>query len=68
MKALISTIESRQTGYRVAQVVADSATFILAEEMFWTDFPNNLDSELVPYDRYWYDPSNQEIKLIPQSE
>jgi hypothetical protein len=68
MKALISTTEPRQTGYRVAEVVADGATFPVAETMFWTDFPSNLDSALVPQDQYWYDPTDQTIKLIPQPE
>lgn len=68
MKALISTTEPRETGYRVAEVVADGATFPVAETLFWTDFPANLDPALVPQDQYWYDPSDQTIKLIPQPE
>jgi hypothetical protein len=68
MKALISTLEPRQTGYRVAEVVADGATFPVAETMFWIDFPSNLDQTLVPLDQYWYDPTDQTIKLIPQPE
>jgi hypothetical protein len=65
MKALISTIEPRETGYRVAQVVEDGATFMLAEGMFWADFPDNLDSSLVPLDRYWYDNTGKTINLVP---
>ena len=68
MKALISTTEPRQTGYRVAEVVADGATFPVAETMFWTDFPSNLDPALVSQDQYWCDPTDQTIKLIPQPE
>lgn len=68
MKALISSIEPRNTGYRVAEVVDDGATFPIAETMFWVDFPSNLDPALVPQDQYWYDPTNQTIKLIPQPE
>jgi hypothetical protein len=68
MKALISTTEPRQTGYRVAEVVADGATFPVADTMFWTDFPSNLDPSLVPQDQYWYDPSDNTIKLIPQPD
>lgn len=68
MKALISTTEPRQTGYRVAEVVADGAIFPVAETMFWTDFPSNLDPKLVPEDQYWYDPTDETIKLIPQPE
>lgn len=64
MKALISSIEPRETGYRVAQVVADNATFPVAEpEMFWVSCANN-----VVQDEFWYDPSDQTIKLIPQPE
>jgi len=65
MKALISTIEPRETGYRVAQVVEDGATFTLAEGMFWTDFPDSLDPSLVPLDRYWYDNTSKTINLVP---
>ena len=68
MKALISTIEPRQTGYRVAQVNADNQIFPVADELFWADFPSNLDAALVPEDKYWYDPTDQTIKLIPQPE
>lgn len=68
MKALISTIEPRQTGYRVVQVVDDGAIFPVAEAMFWTDFPSDLNPALVPQDQYWYDPSDQTIKPIPQPE
>lgn len=62
MKGLISTIEPRQTGYRVAQVVADNSIFPVSETMFWIDFPSNLDSTLVLQDLYWYDPVDKTIK------
>jgi hypothetical protein len=68
MQALISTIEPRQTGYRVAQVVAEGETFPVASELFWTEFPSNFDPGLVPQDNYWYDPSDQTIKEIPQPQ
>jgi hypothetical protein len=69
MKALISSIEPRGTGYRVAEVVADDSTFSVAEpDMFWTDFPSNLETILVSQDKYWYDPTDSTIKLIPQPE
>jgi hypothetical protein len=68
MKALISSLEPRKTGYRVAQVAYDDQTFPIAETMFWIDFPSNLDPALVPQDEYWYDPTDQTIKLIPQPE
>lgn len=60
-QALISTIEPRETGYRVAQVVADGETFPVSSELFWTPCAND-----VVQDQYWYDPSDQTIKPIPQ--
>lgn len=66
MKALISTIEPRQTGYRVAEVVADDATFPVAETMFWVDFPSEHDVNFVSEDKYWYDPIAQAINLQPE--
>ena len=66
MQALISTIEPRQTGYRVAQVVDDGNTFPVSPELFWTEFPSIFDPGLVPMDQYWYDPSDQTIKQLPQ--
>jgi hypothetical protein len=66
MKALISTTEPRQTGHRVAEVVADGATFPVSETMFWTDFPSEYDPGLVPTDQYWYDPVTQVINMLPQ--
>jgi hypothetical protein len=62
MKALISTLETRLTGYRVAELVADNSTFPVADTMFWVDFPSNLDLSLVSEDKYWYDPLDQTIK------
>ena len=62
MKALISSIEPRKTGYRVAQVTYDDQTFPLAETMWWVDFPPELDAEQVPMDAYWFDPSDETIK------
>lgn len=68
MKALISTTEPRQTGYRVVEVVADNATFPVAKTMFWIDFPFNFDLTFVSQDQYWYDSTEQTIKLVPQPE
>lgn len=65
MKALISTTEPRETGYRVAEVVADGATFPVADQMFWVNFPSDFDPTFVPQDKYWYDPTDQTIKAIP---
>jgi hypothetical protein len=59
-QALISTIEPRETGYRVAQVVLTGDTFPVSIEMFWTPCADD-----VVQDEFWYDPSDQQIKLIP---
>ena len=59
-QALISTIEPCETGYRVAEVVAEGKTFPVSPELFWTPC-----SDDVVQDKYWYDPSDQQIKLIP---
>ena len=68
MKALISTTEQKNTGYRVAQVVEDNQTFPVADTMFWIDFPSDLDPALVQIDRCWYDFTDQVIRAIPQPE
>lgn len=60
MKALISKIEPRQTGYRVAQVVEDGHEFPVASDLFWHDCDNT-----VVADHFWFDPSNNTIKEIP---
>jgi hypothetical protein len=62
-EALISTIEPRQTGYRVAQIVAQNHTFAVSSEMFWTPCADNVVQDL-----FWYDPADQQIKPIPQPE
>jgi hypothetical protein len=61
MKALISPIEPRETGYRVAQV--EEQEFGVAEPLFWVECANN-----VVADQFWYDPSDQTIKSIPEPE
>lgn len=61
MKALISTLEPRETGYRVAQIVYDDHVFEVANTLFWV----NCAEEIVA-DQFWYDPSDQTIKPIPQ--
>ena len=57
-KALISTTEPRETGYRVAQV--SDQTFEVYKTLFWVDC---LDD--VVADQFWYDPADQTIKPIP---
>jgi hypothetical protein len=62
MKALISSIEPREAGYRVAQVVTNNATFPVAEpDLFWVDCEDNVVADL-----FWYNPSDQQIKPISQ--
>jgi len=58
MKALISPIELKETGYRVAQI--EQQEFQVAEPLFWVSCANNIIA-----DQFWYDPSDQQIKLIP---
>jgi hypothetical protein len=58
MKALISPTEPRKTGYRVAQV--EQQEFEVAAPLFWVTC-----ADYVVADQYWYDPSDQTIKLIP---
>lgn len=60
MKALISTIELRYTGYRVAQVVDDGAIFPVSDELFWFDCAADI-----VQDQFWYDPADQTIKPNP---
>jgi len=57
MKALISPIEPKETGYRVAQVVSDIAEFGVAEPLFWVSCSNEIVA-----DQFWYDPADQTIK------
>ena len=63
MKALISTIEHRETGYRVAQVMQDENTFPVASELMWVDCADE-----VVADQFWYDPSDETIKRIPEPQ
>lgn len=63
MKALISSIEPRESGYRVAQVEQDTNIFPVAEGLFWVDCADN-----VVADQFWYDPADGIIKPIPQPE
>ncbi len=61
MKALISPIEPRETGYRVAQVEVNQ--FDVAPPLFWVNCSNDTKA-----DQFWYDPADQTIKPIPQPE
>ena len=62
MKALISSIEPRETGYRVAQVEPDANVFAVASVFFWVDCADD-----VVADQFWFDPSDQTIKTIPET-
>ena len=61
MKALISTVELVQAGYRVAQVEPDENIFPVAQGLFWTDCNDD-----VVADQFWYNPSDLQIKPLPQ--
>lgn len=63
MKALISSIEPRETGYRVAQVEANENVFPVADGMFWVDCADD-----VVADQFWFDPSDETIKRIPEPQ
>lgn len=63
MKALVSTIEPREDGYRIAQVEQDSDIFDVATELFWVDCADNIVA-----DKFWYDPADETIKPIPEPE
>jgi hypothetical protein len=62
-EALISTIEPRETGYRVAQVEPTGQTFPVASDFFWTPCADD-----VVADQFWYDPVDQTIKPNPVLE
>ena len=57
MKALISTIEPIETGYRVAQV--HEIGFEVSNQFYWVECENHIES-----DRYWYDPNTQTFTEI----
>lgn len=63
MKALISSVEPRETGYRVAQVEPDANVFAVAEGLFWVDCADD-----VVQDSFWFDPQDQTIKPIVQPD
>lgn len=63
MKALISTIEPRETGFRVAQVEVDANVFAVSDDLFWVDCADD-----VVADQFWYDPSDETIKPNPVTE
>lgn len=61
MKALISTNQPIELGYRVAQVEPDANIFAVSLTLFWVDCADD-----VVADQFWYDPADQTIKPVPQ--
>lgn len=61
MKALISPNETREAGYRVAQV--EQQEFEVAPPLFWVTCANDIVA-----DQFWYDPTDQTIKPFPEPE
>jgi hypothetical protein len=59
-EALISPIEPRETGYRVAQVVDQYQTFEVGQPLFWVECADD-----VVADKFWYNPDNQLIVPNP---
>ena len=59
-KALISTVEPRESGYRVAQVEDAANVFEVAPSLFWVDCDDN-----VVADQFWYDPQDKLVKANP---
>lgn len=60
MQALISKLEPRESGYRVAQVVADDKTFPVADDLYWVSCPNDLEA-----DAKWFDEESNTFKDFP---
>jgi len=60
MQALISKIEPRETGWRVAQVEPDNQIFPVADDLFWIPCNDNIVA-----DQFWYDPADNTIKAMP---
>lgn len=58
MKALISPIEPFGGGYRIAQI--QQQEFEVAEPLFWINCESTVNPAVS-----WYDPTDQQIKLLP---
>jgi len=59
MKALISKIEPRETGWRISQVEPDDKIFPVAADFFWAPCADD-----VVADYFWYDPQDDTIKPL----
>lgn len=60
--ALISKKEIRNTGYRVAETAAQPFE-VYEDTLFWTECADNVEA-----DTYWYDKTDNSIKLVPVIE
>jgi len=58
-KALISTIEPRETGYRVAEVALEE--FEVAPAFIWVDCQDDIVADM-----YWYNPADGTFNLFPE--
>jgi hypothetical protein len=61
MKALISPMEARGSGYRVAWV--NNVEVEHATPFFWVDCDSNI-----VQDQFWYDPADSTIKPMTENE
>ena len=57
--ALISPLEARAVGFRVADVC--ESTFEVAEPFFWVKCPNTIVADL-----FWYDPTDEQCKSLEE--
>ena len=57
-KALISTFEPRDSGYRVAQIVNTGEEFPVADGLYWIDCDDNIEADI-----YWLDPVDNSFKI-----
>lgn len=58
MKALISTIEPRESGFRVADI--HPTGFETTTDFYWVDCPDGMER-----DSKWYDPQTQSFMDFP---
>jgi hypothetical protein len=59
-KALISTIEPKESGYRVVQIEDAENIFEVNPYLIWVDCADN-----VVADKFWYDPLDKLVKSLP---
>ena len=59
--ALISPLEPREAGYRVAEVA--DVPFEVAPPLFWVECADDVVADV-----YWYNPADGVIALIPVPE